>query len=338
MKKFFNRKNNEVHPLTSPPPTEEKQAKSFFKKGNAILPFVPTSRLDVEVFQQIPFRKLNYNSSETPLGTGGFSAVYLGEWKGQHVAIKQFKTEAENKNVSRTFDTEKTMMEAVGRHPNIVFSYGTSVTKTFVCLVMEFVPGNDLTHYLYDNPHEDENQSKTRQKIALQIVQGLAYLWSLFIIHRDIKADNILLDNNQNAKIADFGLSIRVGADNPSHLTYGTVGTAGWVPPEAFAKDLMNPAICTETYDIWSYANLLWMLASHHEWEVFPEVPHDDNSTLIAYGQEGRTQVVGPTISTQCQTLLTRCWDKDPAKRPKAREIAQELEQGLQLASNIKLQ
>lgn len=277
-----------------------------------------------ESFQTINASQLSYNRSDAPLGSGGFSSVYLGRWGWHKVAIKEFKTVQEQSDADDSYACEVIMHVTMKNHPNITLCFGGSISASRSYLIFEYMSGGNLQQYLYDNPLSYFNKS-ARNKFALQIAQGLDYLWSLKIVHRDIKSSNILLDGNENAKIADFGLAIQINQYNNS-IAQPQMGSFGWMPPEAFA-----PGRYTETYDIWPYGFLLWMLASNHEWETFRQV--QSLGQLFAYGRAGFTETIDSATSKDCEGLLTLCWDKNPKKRPKAREIVGLLENGLKLTN-----
>lgn len=279
-------------------------------------------------FQEISHWRLIYSTHENQIGKGGFSHVYLGKWGKQEVAIKRFRSEDQTEGVDEIAANEVHMARVVGHHPNIVYSYGSVRANRRTLLVMEYLPNGDLHEYLKKNPLTPE-QHPIRNKMALQLAQGLVYLFSLRIIHCDIKSRNILLDENDNAKIADFSFAIQLSLGKNTHEHYTASGTLGWVPPEIFPGGLGNPGIYTETNDIWSYAILLWMLASDHVLTPFPGL---GKRTIQKYAREGRGQTMTPTISDECKALLTRCWNINPKERPKPQEIVDLLENGLKLS------
>ncbi|KAG8656358.1 hypothetical protein MANES_04G126501v8 [Manihot esculenta] len=168
-----------------------------------------------------------YFSGDCLLGEGGFGQVYEATLDGEKVAIKKLKIiKLENKLEESEFLT-------CVNHPNIVKMIGLCKEGSNRVLVLEFVPNKTLTYHLHDEKNKTLDWP-TRMKIALESANGLLYLHQdCKIIDRDMKADNILLDNNFNAKVADFSLSnFFSDTDKVSHITSLFRGTNGYADPE----------------------------------------------------------------------------------------------------------
>ncbi|KAG8388340.1 hypothetical protein BUALT_Bualt02G0115500 [Buddleja alternifolia] len=185
------------------------------------------------------------------LGQGGFGYVHKGVLcDGKHVAIKQLKVGSGQGE--REFQPE---VETISRvhHKHLVSLVGHCISGIQRLLVYEYVPNNTLEFHL----HEKENTSinwATRMKIALGSAKGLAYLHEDCkpkIIHRDIKSSNILLDENFEAKVADFGLA-RLYSDNDTHVSTRVMGTFGYLAPEYALTGKL-----TDKLDVFSYGVVL---------------------------------------------------------------------------------
>ncbi|KAF0932732.1 hypothetical protein E2562_012075 [Oryza meyeriana var. granulata] len=167
-------------------------------------------------------------SSDNVIGQGGFGCVYKGKLQdGTEVAIKKLKTES--KQGDREFRAEVEIITRV-HHRNLVSLVGYCIFGNERLLVYEFVPNKTLDTHLHGNkgPILDWQQ---RWKIAVGSARGLAYLHddcSPKLIHRDVKASNILLDHDFEPKVADFGLA-KYQPGNHTHVSTRIMGTFGSV-------------------------------------------------------------------------------------------------------------
>lgn len=175
----------------------------------------------------------NFFDEKNELGDGGFGAVYLGKLEdGRTVAVKRLYQE--NSRRFEQFINEVEILSSL-YHPNLVRLYGcTSPESPMLLLVYEYVPNGTLADHLHGSRRSLRGLPwGTRLKIALQTAQALAYLHHIEppIFHRDVKSNNILLDEHLGVKVADFGLS-RLVPVNVSHVTTAPQGTPGYVDPE----------------------------------------------------------------------------------------------------------
>ncbi|EXB82794.1 putative LRR receptor-like serine/threonine-protein kinase [Morus notabilis] len=167
------------------------------------------------------------------LGRGGFGTVYMGTLKkGVQVAVKTLS--AQSKQGVREFLTEIKTISNV-RHPNLVELIGCCIDGANRILVYEYLENNSLERALLSSRSTcimlDWGKRST---ICLGVARGLAYLHEELephIVHRDIKASNILLDTDLNPKIGDFGLA-RLFPDNITHISTKIAGTTGYLAPE----------------------------------------------------------------------------------------------------------
>ncbi|XP_028773230.1 cysteine-rich receptor-like protein kinase 2 [Neltuma alba] len=171
---------------------------------------------------------------ENKLGEGGFGVVYKGTLKsGKVVAIKKLKFRQFTR-MEEEFESEVKLISNV-HHLNLVRLLGCCSEGQNRILVYEYMKNNSLDRYLFGKEKGSLNW-KQRCNIILGTAKGLAYLYEEFhicIIHRDIKTNNILLDDNLQPKIADFGLA-RLLPEDKSHLNTKFAGTLGYTAPEYF--------------------------------------------------------------------------------------------------------
>ncbi|TYJ48250.1 hypothetical protein E1A91_A01G048400v1 [Gossypium mustelinum] len=167
------------------------------------------------------------------IGEGGFGPVYKGILAdGTEIAVKQLS--ARSKQGNREFVTEIGMISAL-QHPHLVKLYGCCIEGNQLLLIYEYLENNSLARALF-GPEEFQLTLDwpTRRKICIGITRGLAYLHEesrLKIVHRDIKATNVLLDKDLNPKISDFGLA-KLDEEDNTHISTRIAGTYGYMAPE----------------------------------------------------------------------------------------------------------
>ncbi|KAL3352080.1 hypothetical protein AABB24_020266 [Solanum stoloniferum] len=169
--------------------------------------------------------------SKKELGDGGYGTVYKGKLRdGRVVAVKRLY-ENNCKRVEQ-FMNEIDILTRL-HHPNLVTLYGcTSRHSRELLLVYEYIPNGTVADHLHGGDSRRGSPSwNTRMKIAIETANALAYLHASDVIHRDVKTNNILLDNNFCVKVADFGLS-RLFPTHLTHVSTAPQGTPGYVDPE----------------------------------------------------------------------------------------------------------
>ncbi|KAH9556135.1 hypothetical protein CY35_07G010800 [Sphagnum magellanicum] len=191
------------------------------------------------------------------LGEGGFGAVYKGVLPdGTEVAVKQLSVSS--RQGQEEFLNEVMLITGV-QHRNLVKLRGCCLKGDERLLVYEFLENRSLHQALFDETNGLKLNWPTRLKILVGTARGLAYLHEgcqTRIIHRDIKASNILLDKDLNPKIADFGLA-RLFQDSQSHISTRVAGTVGYLAPEYAMRGQL-----TEKADVFSFGIVALELVS----------------------------------------------------------------------------
>uniref|UniRef100_A0A453FIE8 non-specific serine/threonine protein kinase n=1 Tax=Aegilops tauschii subsp. strangulata TaxID=200361 RepID=A0A453FIE8_AEGTS len=185
------------------------------------------------------------------LGQGGFGHVYKGTVNGQEVAIKKLR--AGSGQGHREFRAEVDIISRV-HHKNLVSLVGFCIHAEQRLLVYEYVPNKTLESHLHHGSGRATLDWPRRWKIAVGSAKGLAYLHEDChpkIIHRDIKAANILLDYNYEPKVADFGLAKCQEAEHTAVSTR-VMGTFGYLAPEYYATGKV-----TDRSDVYSFGVML---------------------------------------------------------------------------------
>ncbi|KAB1201236.1 Cysteine-rich receptor-like protein kinase 29 [Morella rubra] len=172
-------------------------------------------------------------SEANKLGQGGFGAVYKGKLTdGQTIAVKRLSTDSGQGDLE--FKNEVVLVAKL-QHRNLVRLLGFCLERTERLLIYEYVPNTSLDHFLFDPIKRAQLDWERRYKIIGGIARGMLYLHEdsrLRIIHRDLKASNILLDAEMNPKISDFGMARLFLLDQTQENTSRIVGTYGYMAPE----------------------------------------------------------------------------------------------------------
>ncbi|TKW39251.1 hypothetical protein SEVIR_1G166800v4 [Setaria viridis] len=174
-------------------------------------------------------------SDENFLGAGGFGSVYKGvlhrKKSAMEVAVK--RVSHESRQGMKEFIAEVASMRRL-RHRNLVQLLGYCRRKGQLLLVYDYMPNGSLDRYLYDCSKGSTLDWPQRFHIIRGVASGLSYLhedWEQIVIHRDVKASNVLLDDQMNARLGDFGLARLYDHGSDARTTH-VVGTMGYLAPE----------------------------------------------------------------------------------------------------------
>ncbi|ELP87141.1 tyrosine protein kinase CSK, putative [Entamoeba invadens IP1] len=198
--------------------------------------------------------RLDYHElkEEKKLGEGSFGIVYLGEFRGNKVAIKKMREGCETEAKVREFEKEVSMLDKF-RCEYLVHFYGAVFIPNKVCMVTEFAQYGSLRDLI---KHEKDKSPKNRVKVKfmLDMAKGISYLHNNGIVHRDIKPDNLLVfsmdsDEKVNAKMTDFG-----SARNTNMLMTNMTFTKGIGTPKYMSPEVLNKEKYKMPSDIFSFA------------------------------------------------------------------------------------
>lgn len=198
--------------------------------------------------------------SSNKIGEGGFGSVYKGRLRdGSVVAVKVLSIELESMRGEREFISEIATLCNI-KHENLVTFRGCCVDGAQRYIVYDYMENNSLAHTLLGAEQNRLRFSwKARRDISIGVARALAYLLEEVephIIHRDIKASNILLDGNFTPKVSDFGLS-KLLIDSTSHVSTRVAGTLGYLAPEYAVSGHL-----TRKSDVYSFGVLLLEIVS----------------------------------------------------------------------------
>ncbi|CAN8287348.1 unnamed protein product [Cochlearia groenlandica] len=207
------------------------------------------------------------------LGSGGFGSVYKGVMPGTKLEIAVKRVSHESRQGMKEFVAE---IVSIGRmsHRNLVPLLGYCRRRGELLLVYDFMPNGSLDKYLYNSP-EVTLTWKQRIKIILGVASGLFYLheeWEQVVIHRDVKASNVLLDGELNGRLGDFGLA-RLYDHGSDPQTTHVVGTLGYLAPEH-----TRTGRATTATDVFAFGAFLLEVACGRR----PiEIKHDSDETFL---------------------------------------------------------
>ncbi|XP_022639537.1 wall-associated receptor kinase-like 9 isoform X2 [Vigna radiata var. radiata] len=237
---------------------------------------------DLTVFSYLTIKAATNNySKDNRLGEGGFGTVYTrfcqGKLrKGQEIAVKRLS--ATSNQGPEEFKNEITLTARL-QHVNLVRLLGYCTKSDEKILIYEYLQNKSLDNFLFDPTKSILLDWNKRVNIIKGVTQGLLYLqeYSNFtIIHRDLKASNVLLDDNMNPKISDFGMARIFRKYDLEANTERIVGTYGYVPPEYVRK-----GIYSTKYDVYSFGVLLLQIISGKRTSCYYGM-HED-MTLLEY-------------------------------------------------------
>ncbi|ESQ38345.1 hypothetical protein EUTSA_v10028521mg [Eutrema salsugineum] len=249
-------------------------------------------------------------SDSNIIGQGGFGEVYWGRLpNGTEVAVKRLSKSSRQ-----------------GAQENLVRVLGFCLEGEEKILVYEFVPNKSLDYFLFDPAKQGELDWTRRYNIIGGIARGIPYLHQdslLTIIHRDLKASNILLDAFMNPKIADFGMARVFGIDQSQANTSKIVGTYGYMSPEYAMRGHFSMKS-----DVYSFGVMVLEIISGRKNSSLYHID-DFSGNLVTHAwrlwrNESPLKLMDPTIAesyesneaTKCIHIALLCVQEDPADRP----------------------
>uniref|UniRef100_A0A0D9WXP1 Protein kinase domain-containing protein n=1 Tax=Leersia perrieri TaxID=77586 RepID=A0A0D9WXP1_9ORYZ len=249
------------------------------------------------------------------IASGCNSRVFRGIYAGQEVAVKLMRAAAEgDTDVEAHFDAEVTLLSRLGHHPNVVRLVAACRERPVYCVITELMPRGTLTAYLRE---ARSLPPEAVVRLALDVARGMAYLHSRGVVHRDLKPDNLLLDGEGRAKLADLGTSCLESTCRGDKCSNSNMGTYRWMAPEMF-----RDRGCSRKVDVYSFGLVLWELTTC----VVPF--HDLAPVQVAYAvsNENARPPLSPSCPQAINRLIERCWSVKPATRPEFSHIVSELE------------
>jgi serine/threonine protein kinase len=297
------------------------------------------------------------------LGAGSFSRVYKGTWTKADksvvsVAVKVIRQRWTNPELSSNV-TPGTLPKCVERearasceldHENLVKVHVTQITKLPYLFVMDFCAGgnlHDLLHTQRLEPYDGEPVPtlpqlatfnwRQRQKVALDIANGMEYLHGQAFMHRDLKSHNVLLArpirshaDEPVAKVCDFGLAKSFSEE----VSTKSVGSWHYMAPEVFETE--ESGIFQHQggkADVYSYAMILYELLT--ERKPFDQISGILLGPIVLSGRRPEVKLIPSDAPDVLQNLLVSCWAGDPLKRPSFGQASKDLTAALEMEASM---
>ncbi|XP_062178742.1 serine/threonine/tyrosine-protein kinase HT1-like isoform X1 [Phragmites australis] len=248
--------------------------------------------------------------------SGANSRIYRGIYKQRAVAVKMVRIperdEARRAVLEDQFNSEVAFLSRL-YHPNIVQFIAACKKPPVYCIITEYMSQGTLRMYL--NKKDPYSLSpETILKLALDISRGMEYLHAQGVIHRDLKSQNLLLNDEMRVKVADFGTSC---LETRCQATKGNKGTYRWMAPE-----MTKEKPYTRKVDVYSFGIVLWELTTC----LLPF----QGMTPVQAAYAASEKNLRPPLSSSCppvlNNLIKRCWSANPARRPEFSYIVSVLE------------
>jgi len=260
----------------------------------------------------------NKPDKETELGKGNFGKVFKGSYNNHDVAVKEVSVTAPiGERECKIFAHLYSLMP----HPFITRVFGYSKTAKHYCFVTEYIQGREFNGEYYTDLKSalEVNMQLDERKIMHQIANGMEFLHSNDIVHRDLACRNILL-TAEGIKIADFGLSRTVAQGG----SYYSVTRELALPHKIMAPESLCYLEWGKPSDVWSFACLAWQLITH-----LP--PHWDKTSkdvlnLARYGRSIALPWDVVLAHTDLKSLMKECQDITKDRRPTFREILEQFD------------
>ena len=267
---------------------------------------------ELDTLQQIPQEACIQKEdieiiSDVKLGRGYFAQVQLAQYRNEKVAVKMLNLKDSSERALEDLSDEAHLMLEL-EHKNIVRCLGLSArSESTVDIVMELIPKGDVRRCVKDgriNPTDTEFMLRMIQ----DVLSALEYLNSKQIIHRDVAGRNLLLDENNVTKLADFGMARKVINDQYRAEEHESIPVR-WAAPE-----VLEVLLYSSRSDIWAAAISFW--------EIFSggEKPYKEVSSALLTKQicEGSHPTKPENCPPRIFHMMTQCWRREPTKRPSA--------------------
>ncbi|NP_999702.1 fibroblast growth factor receptor precursor [Strongylocentrotus purpuratus] len=277
------------------------------------------------------------------IGEGAFGKVVIGEAVGivcqektSTVAVKMLKANAMDREFSDLI-SELAMMKMIGKNPNIINLLGCCTQEGPPYVIVEFAHHGNLRDFLRSRrPPEEYEKSillttsqtltnKDLMSMAYQVARGMDFLASKKCIHRDLAARNVLVTEDFEMKICDFGL-----ARDIHYIDFYRKTTDGRLPVKWMAPEALFDRMFTTQSDVWSFGILLWEIMTLGG-TPYPSVPVEQ---MFDYLRSGKRLEKPQNTSLEIYHILCECWRTSPGQRPTFCELVEDLDRIISVSSN----
>eukprot|EP01114_Cavostelium_apophysatum_P020948 TRINITY_DN7170_c0_g1_i2.p1 TRINITY_DN7170_c0_g1~~TRINITY_DN7170_c0_g1_i2.p1 ORF type:complete len:753 (-),score=156.91 TRINITY_DN7170_c0_g1_i2:59-2266(-) len=304
---------NELNASTSSP----QKLVSLLTIDNPNSPYDATPATKINpLAEEIPFQeKIDYRDLvfSQVVGKGSFGVVHKGFYRGKVVALKKINTDHMSTKDVEDFYKESQVMKSLPAHPNVVHYIG--MTFEPLVLVTEFCERESMLHYFKSGLPITHRLAK---RFLLGAARGLAHLHTHKFIHRDVAARNILLSEDLEAKVADFGLSRKIDDNRTHHTSASDLGPIKWMAPESLKKRVYSAST-----DAWSFGVLIFEVLTRTE--PFKGEYNMDVARKVCY--EGGHVPIPEGTPPHLEAIMLHCFKYEPNERPSLADIATRLEE-----------
>ncbi|KAL9644993.1 hypothetical protein ABK040_004486 [Willaertia magna] len=254
------------------------------------------------------------------IGAGANGKVYLGinSETGQMMAVKELEIKTNREEVKKLMEEVELMSKF--NHPHIVRYLGSVLTNKYLHIFLDYIPGGSLETLLL----EFSLPENLIRKYSKQILEGLSYLHENGIVHCDIKSGNILVDERSNVYLTDFGCSKKMNSITQQDLDDKSItGTPNYIAPECI-KDQNY----TRAADIWSFGcTVCEMFSQNPPWfhvlSKFEQPVHPIQLMHYIMTNEDDSVEIPSNASEVAKDFIRQCLQRDPSKRPSAKQLLQ---------------
>lgn len=282
---------------------------------------VSKDKMDIKV-RLMPSEVIRWSELEVlrPISTGSFGAVFLAKYKDTEVSVKRCiigpdgsMTKEQLHNLEREINTYRAL-----NHPLIVKYIGCVIEHPNLAIVTEYVPNGNVFDLLY--MRRMNLPAAIRLKIAWQVTVAIEYMHSCcpIVIHRDLKTQNLVLDEEYSVRLCDFGKTQMMMSDEQLPLQPDNGGSPRYMAPECFQPN----SFLTEKVDIWSLGCcLVEVFGGPLPYEETPQMAQVVNLML----RHRQPPLVPPWFTPEVKPMLSGCFDFNPETRLTSREVCEVL-------------
>ncbi|KAF9511983.1 hypothetical protein BS47DRAFT_1383234 [Hydnum rufescens UP504] len=257
--------------------------------------------------------------SPLPVRRGSYATVFKGTWNSRPIALKLLGPNDKPEIAHKRFKGETDIWRKL-RHENVLPFFGHYVGDNgAMYMISPWCQYGDVNNYLLMFPKTD------REMLVLQLLHGLEYLHQSGVIHGDLRGANILISDDHEVWIADFGLSKHLDQSPTSTVNRGNVR---WMAPELLEQEIPRGDLTpyTEATDIYSFA--MTTIEIYTGLPPFPHLRHNVEVGLLCRGRPGRPGADGVShcIDDKVWGIIQECWVEEPTRRLSARDAKERLE------------
>ncbi|KAL4441650.1 hypothetical protein ABPG74_021582 [Tetrahymena malaccensis] len=264
----------------------------------------------------INYQELDFGKK---IGEGSYGQVFKGTWAKTQVAIKQFGKQNSKFHLRKVQDfiSEVRVINNL-RHPNIVLYMGVCFYQSQYFMITEYLQEGSL----YDHLHIKHTAFSEAKQIDMieDMALGMVYLHGRKVMHCDLKSSNVLIDENWNVKLCDFGLSrikSTLNKKKNARKNEGLIGTPQWMAPEIMRREQYQ-----EHSDVYSFGMIMWEIATRKV--PYLGLSHQQIYGTVGYDENYQVEVPKRGIPRYLN-LMKKCLRRNPQERPTFQEVVEEI-------------